>query len=344
MEYGLTSNRKKLKTRDVVVHLRRYSCIQDDQTVTKVYAERQGALDDGDIFDMKYSLIKDNTTDRVRLTDLEIQVKSLSTNKRLTAICQLPNNTYICLTLKGLILKLDCFYSILQTNSSLKHQSTYLGFTEHQCICAIGETTVAIVNPQYLRETWVEMFSVKERIKLLRCFMVQGTSQTNTTRGFVTCIDELLYVLSMRDVLVFTKNGMLLKTVQLPFDYDGYKCVTNNGLVISYDLNHSLKITDIRGAGLICTVNHTHVLEWSDACADTNGNLFYFKRYCDVYKFTKATLHRNLSLSTVQVRLPKSNPNPLGPEGYLNMYHVIMSDMVVFVRPDNRIYIDKSDE
>ena len=112
----------------------------------------------------------------------------------------------------------------------------------------------------------------------------------------------------------------------------------------SYDLNHSLNIADIRGAGLICTVNHTHVLEWSDACADTNRNLFYFKRYGDVYKFTKATIHRNLSLSTVQVRLPKSNPNPLGPEGYLNMYHETMSDMVVFVRPDNRIYIDMSDE
>ena len=91
------------------MHLRCSSDKQDDQRVTNVSAERLGDVEDGEIFDMMYSLIKDNTTGKVRLTNLEIQVKSLSTNIIKNSMCQLPNGTYICFTHVGVIWKLDGF-------------------------------------------------------------------------------------------------------------------------------------------------------------------------------------------------------------------------------------------
>ena len=104
---------KGLKTReDIDVHLRCSSDKQDDQRLTNVSAERLGDVEDGEIFDIMYSLIKDNTTGKVRLTNLEIQVKSLSTNFIKNSMCQLPNGTYICFTHVGVILKLDGFKRI----------------------------------------------------------------------------------------------------------------------------------------------------------------------------------------------------------------------------------------
>ena len=236
---------KNLKTRENVnVHIHRSLEVKDDQTITKFSAKRQGDSMGGDIVAMEYSLVKDKVTGRVVLKGLEIHVKSLfEENPRIADICQLQNGTYICSTFDGNLLKLDCFYEILDIYIFPKICN--VSVCEH--ICATDANTVAVMD-RHIRGDWIVIFSVKNDIDFLVRFNVTHSLHPQSKVLGLACIDEMLCVISNTDVHVFTRTGQILKTfVELPFTFTNKACIRRNSQLLSYVINRELKIREVKG-------------------------------------------------------------------------------------------------
>ena len=114
-------------------------------------AEIQGDPEAGSIVTIKFSFVHNESTDKVPLKGISFKVKStLSTDEfRFKDVYQLPNGTYICLSLyrdagkyQHQLLKLDCFYSILQTYTLDKYNKTV---EYNESMCAIDAHTVALI-------------------------------------------------------------------------------------------------------------------------------------------------------------------------------------------------------